>query len=99
MIGNKGQASKSYIVEYSKIKGILMPFAEIFFILILIFLIYLVMSVFLGSSFFYRTYGFFIYLFIIVVMLSLLRSWAIFQALRFLPSGEAIIRAACWVGF
>lgn len=74
MIGNKRQASEKYIIEYSGTKDILVPFAEIALFLVLISSIYLVLSAFLGSRFFYGTYKFFIYLYLIVAILSLLRS-------------------------
>lgn len=74
MIGNKNQASKKYIVEYSMIKSILIPFAEIAFFFILIIILYLILTVFLGNRFFSGTYIFFVYLFSIVAILSLLRS-------------------------
>ena len=74
MIGNKSQASKRYIVEHSRTKDILIPVAEIALFLVLISAIYLFLSAFLGSRFFYGTYKFFIYLYLIVAMLSLLRA-------------------------
>lgn len=75
MIGSKNQDIISYIVKYSGTKAILLLFAEALFSIIIIFSIYLVLSFIFGSSFFYGTYRFFIYLYLIVAVLSLLTSF------------------------
>lgn len=74
-IGDKMRNGTVYSIKYSKKNVMVSLFAEPIICFIIVFSIFFILSAFLGSSFFYETYRFFIYLFLIAAILSLLTSF------------------------